>query len=125
MPAEQINIEITKGIPFRMRLTVAPKDNRDEPLDISGYKFISQLRYSPGSNRVAANFKCDILDQVASKGQLMLSLTDLQTASIVTFYRWQNKERMFFYDVMMERPNGTRELIITGRATVFPTVSRG
>lgn len=125
MPAGQYNLYIEQGATFYKKLIF--KDAGQNPIVLTGYTFRGQIRDTSSSATVILSFTFNILDQTANPGQLEMTLTALETASI-TVPNPNNDYRAYrelAYDVeRVTTSSGEVDRILEGLVTVSAEVTR-
>jgi hypothetical protein len=106
------NLTIDQGSTFNgiVKIYIANK----EAYDLTDHTAVSQIRKTPASTSVTAQFTCAINN--ATEGEVLISLTDEQTAVI--------KAGRYVYDLIVENSLGEKYRAIEGTVTVTPSITR-
>lgn len=102
------NIVIDQGTTFSNTFILL--DSNNEPLVVSGYSARAQLRKHYLSN-TSVSFGC-----VLSNGEVVLSLTDIQTSNLVSG-RW-------VYDIELVDGSNTVSRVYEGIVSITPEVTK-
>lgn len=126
MAAGKHDILIEQGASFYEKLTF--KDNASPPvaIDLTGNTFAGKLRKNVGDSEVIATFTCTVLNQTTNRGEVEITLTDLQTAAI-PLRPQSSADRVtedFCYDYERTFTDGHKERVLQGLAKVSPEVTR-
>ena len=114
MAASVYDIVVTKDADFEVEFTF---NDADGPLDIEDYTFQGEIRPTPGDNTSnPVEFTITKIDQ--DEGIVKLSLTDDDTSDLTG--------EKYYYDIVGDDNGGigTRTILISGRVTVLPAVSK-
>jgi hypothetical protein len=125
MSAVQYDLYIEQGASFLRKLTF--KDCDGNLVDLSSYTFRGQIRKYVSSPTIALSFTCTVLSQVTNKGELELSLTAEQTASLVLDQQTSpiRQAQEMCYDLeKVDGSTGFVERILEGLISVSPEVTR-
>ena len=106
------NIFIDQGSDFSTTVTI--NDTSGDPLDLTGYTALAQIRKTYAST-TATDFGITFVNP-RSDGQITISLTDNQTSAL-EFGR-------YVYDLLITDTGGNKTRVVEGIATVNPSVSR-
>jgi len=114
MAVSVYDIVITKNTDFEVTLTF--NDDTGAPMDIDDYEFQGEIRPTPGdatSNPV--EFDITIMN---ATGEIKLELTDGVTGNLTG--------EKYYYDIVGDNDDGDgiRTILISGRVTVLPAVSK-
>jgi hypothetical protein len=115
MAASIYDIVITKDTDFEVTLTF--NDDTGAPMDIEDYEFQGEIRPTPGdATSNPAEFDITIMNE--EEGEIKLSLTDVVTGNLTG--------EKYYYDIVGDDDDGhgTRTILISGRVTVLPAVSK-
>lgn len=104
---------IQMGATFTLNVSLLSTASTSTPYDLTGYSIRSKMRKTYASTAVIATFTGTILS--ATGGQLRLSLTSTQTATLAEGY--------YVYDGEVYTTGGTVYRFIEGRALVTPEVT--
>ena len=105
------NFYIDQGADFSTTLSLT--ESNSDVLNLTGYTGLGQMRKTYGSSTIAATFT---LALTAATGQVTVTLTDVQTAALVS--------GRYVYDILLTDSSGDKTRILEGHATVVPSVSR-
>ena len=115
MAVSVYDIVITKDTDFEVTLTF--NDDTGAPMDIEDYEFQGEIRPTPG-DATSNPAEFDIEKTDAAGGEIQLSLTDGVTGDLTG--------EKYYYDIVGDNDGviGTRTILISGRVTVLPAVSK-
>ena len=115
MATSVYDIMITKDTDFEVTLTF--NDDTGAPIDIDDYTFQGEIRPTPGDD-TANPVEFAIEKTNATGGEIQLSLTDGVTGNLTG--------EKYYYDIVGDDEGGigTRTILISGRVTVLPAVSK-
>ena len=113
MAVSVYDIVITKDTDFEVTLTF--NDDTGAPININSYTFQGEIRPTPG-DATSNPAEFDIEKTDAAGGEIQLSLTDGVTGNLTG--------EKYYYDIVGEKGDGTRTILIGGRVTVLPAVSK-
>ena len=105
------NITIDSGEDFSQDFTLL--ETGGKLVDLTNYTAKGQLRKHADSN-TAITFQIEYVDRV--KGKIALNIPRWTTSLL--------KSGRYVYDVMVTKPNGTKEMVLEGTALVRPGVSK-
>ena len=106
------NIFIDQDADFTTTVTV--NDSAGNALNLSGYTALAMIRKTYQST-TATTFTTTFADPRTS-GQITISLTDTQTATL--------EDGRYVYDMVITDALGVKTRVVEGIATVNPSVSR-
>lgn len=75
---EELNIEIKRGDDLQFELVIP--DYNGDPLDVTGYTYLSQIRPAKESVQVLGDFTVTDID--ASVGEVLLTLSHVETEAM-------------------------------------------
>lgn len=107
------NLVVNSGADFSQSFTLDSADT-NSALNLTGYTVESQMRKWSGSS-TATTFTSTIVVP-ATTGQILLSLTDTQTAAL--------KPGRYVYDVVITDTSGIKSRVIEGMVLVTEGVTR-
>lgn len=107
------NLLIDQGSTFVARVNVYTSEKSN--FDLTDYTAQSQMRKTPTSSSVIAEFVCTI-PSPKTNGQIILSLTDEQTLAITA--------GRYMYDVVISSVAGEKYRAVEGIITVNPLITR-
>lgn len=107
------NLVVNSGADFSQSFTLDSADT-NSALNLTGYTVESQMRKWSGSS-TATTFTSTIVAP-ATTGQILLSLTDTQTAAL--------KPGRYVYDVVITDTSGIKSRVIEGMVLVTEGVTR-
>ena len=105
------NITVDSGEDFSQDFTLY--ETGGKLVDLTNYTAKGQLRKHADSN-TAITFQIEYVDRV--KGKIALNIPRWTTSLL--------KSGRYVYDVMVTKPNGTKEMVLEGTALVRPGVSK-
>ena len=105
------NITVDSGEDFSQDFTLY--ETGGKLVDLTNYSAKGQLRKHADSN-TAITFQIEYVDRV--KGKIALNIPRWTTSLL--------KPGRYVYDVMVTKPNGTKEMVLEGTALVRPGVSK-
>ena len=105
------NITVDSGEDFSQDFTLY--ETGGKLVDLTNYSAKGQLRKHADSN-TAITFQIEYVDRV--KGKIALNIPRWTTSLL--------KSGRYVYDVMVTKPNGTKEMVLEGTALVRPGVSK-
>ena len=105
------NITVDSGEDFSQDFTLY--ESGGKLVDLTNYTAKGQLRKHADSN-TAITFQVEYIDRV--KGKIALNIPRWTTSLL--------KSGRYVYDVMVTKPNGTKEMVLEGTALVRPGVSK-
>ena len=105
------NITVDSGEDFSQDFTLY--ETGGKLVDLTNYTAKGQLRKHADSN-TAITFQVEYIDRV--KGKIALNIPRWTTSLL--------KSGRYVYDVMVTKPNGTKEMVLEGTALVRPGVSK-
>ena len=105
------NITIDSGEDFSQDFTLL--ESGGKLVDLTNYSAKGQLRKHADS-RTAITFQIGFIDR--TKGKIELNIPRWTTSLL--------KSGRYVYDVMVTKPNGTKEMVLEGTALVRPGVSK-
>ena len=105
------NITVDSGEDFSQDFTLY--ESGGKLVDLTNYTAKGQLRKHADSN-TAITFQVEYVDRV--KGKIALNIPRWTTSLL--------KSGRYVYDVMVTKPNGTKEMVLEGTALVRPGVSK-
>ena len=105
------NITVDSGEDFSQDFTLY--ETGGKLVDLTNYTAKGQLRKHADSN-TAITFQVEYVDRV--KGKIALNIPRWTTSLL--------KSGRYVYDVMVTKPNGTKEMVLEGTALVRPGVSK-
>lgn len=125
MAAGKLDLYIEQGANFYKLLTL--QDATGAAIDLTGYTFAGQIRRKADSGAVLLAFTFTILNQTTNRGQLELTLTALQTATLPDQPQ-PTADRIastFAYDIEMTRTSdGFVARLLEGKVTLSPEVTQ-
>ena len=115
MAVSVYDIVITKDTDFEVTLTF--NDDTGAPININSYTFQGEIRPTPG-DATSNPVEFDIEKTNVTGGEIQLSLTDGVTGDLTG--------EKYYYDIVGDDDGviGTRTILISGRVTVLPAVSK-
>lgn len=122
MAAAKLNILVEQGADFERKLTF--RDSLNALIDLTGNTFEGQIRKKANDPIIVASFTCVVLNQVTNKGEMKISLTNVQTSAIaITVQKFaERKLEKYAYD--LERNiGGIKSRILEGIAEISPEVT--
>lgn len=124
MAAGILNLIIEQGSDFIQVLTIT--DSADSLIDLTGYTFAGKIRKKYSDSTVIKSFTFTILDQTSHKGEVRMSLTAAETASIAAdnVEDYKRPFTKFIYDVEMTDTGPTTSRIMEGTIDFSPEVTR-
>ena len=105
------NITVDSGEDFSQDFTLY--ESGGKLVDLTNYSAKGQLRKHADS-RTAITFQIEFVDRV--NGKIALNIPRWTTSLL--------KSGRYVYDVMVTKPNGTKEMVLEGTALVRPGVSK-
>jgi hypothetical protein len=123
MSAAKFDINIDQGADFYLLLTLS--DSTGNLMDLTSFVFVSELKRNISDPSAIVSFTFNILDQVANKGQVEMTMAKALIATIPLDpqnFPDRNPEE-FCYDIYMTDTTPFTERIIQGSAFVSPGVS--
>ena len=115
MATSVYDIMITKDTDFEITLTF--NDDTGAPMDLEDYTFQGEIRPTPGDDTSnPAEFDITIMNE--EEGEIKLELPDSDTSDLTG--------EKYYYDIVGDDDNGdgTRTILVSGRVTVLPVVSK-
>ena len=109
------DIVITKGTDFEVTMTF--NDDAGGPLDLEDYEFKGEIRPTPGDNTSdPVEFTITIINE--EEGEIKLELPEGDTSDLTG--------EKYYYDIVGDDDDGdgTRTILVSGRVTVLPVVSK-
>lgn len=106
--AVKANIVIDQGSDFSTSIYL--QDDNGDPITVSGFSAAAQMRKTYTS-LTATSFSTSLLD-----GELVLTLTNAQTANLVP--------GRYVYDVEITNASSVKSRIVEGMVTVTPEVTK-
>jgi hypothetical protein len=82
MAAGKYDILVEQGATFSLLMTLQTGAVPPVPIPLTGWTFQGEIRATPTSPTIIANFVCTLADQVANPGQVTISLSATVTAGI-------------------------------------------
>lgn len=82
MAAAKYNIVVEQGATYNLLITIKTPGVSPTPIDVSTWLFAGQIRKSPTDSTVLADFTFAIQNQITNTGEVLISLTDADTAAI-------------------------------------------
>ena len=124
MAAASLNLLVEQGTTFQRLVTF--KDPAGAAVDITGWAFTGQIRKRYDSPDVVAAFSFTILDQVASTGQVLMTMAPSVTGAIPVDKSSSVSKRLttYAYDVDVLVPGGEVDRVIEGIVNVSPEVTK-
>jgi hypothetical protein len=111
MSAPKYDIELAQGETFYTALTL---DESEAVMDLTGYAFEGQIRATPESPTVLANFGFD--ESRLASGTVAITLSAAVTESLPV--------RACVYDLFMTSPAGIRTQLLKGSVLVSMRITR-
>jgi len=106
------DIVINQGATFKQRYLY--KDSAGDPIDLTGYTAVAQLRQTHDAEEALIDFDVDLSD--AADGIIQISLHYDDTAELVA-------PNTAYYDILITSPDDERDRFIEGKAVVTPRAS--
>lgn len=124
MAASKVDLTIEQGAVYKATLTI--KDELLALIDLTGYTFSGQIRKKYDDKSALASFTFTILNQVTYKGQVEMTLTDVQTSQIPVDGASGPKKTLTQYAYDVEVNTGSYKYrLMEGIAYISPEVTRG
>lgn len=114
MSAAAVDLSVEQGTTWEQ--DIVWKDSNDDPVDVSGYTGLMQVRETQESDVVVV---APTIVFGTTDGAITLSLTDTQTAGLDA-----NGDRAWVYDLFVTSPSGTVTKLMAGQFNVVAAVSR-
>lgn len=124
MGAANLDLQIEQGATFQRTLTI--KDANSVPIALTAWTFRGQIRPSIAAASPTVAFTFTLADQLVSPGQVVVSLTAVQTAAIPATQPSTptRPETVYIYDIEGVDGDGVVYRILQGNAYVSPEVTR-
>ena len=124
MAAAKLDLTLEQGATFRRKLTF--KDANGTPIDLTGYQFRSQIKNRYDSAVAVAAFSFQTSDQTISPGEVIMSLSAVQTAAIPVEPSTGLTKRTtrYPYDLEIQNSSGEVARLFDGHVSVIPEVTR-
>ena len=119
MAAAKYNITIEQGATFSLKLTIKSPGVTPTPIDITSWAFAGQVRSSALSSTILATFTFTILNQITNTGEVLVTLSETETAAIPATCSTSN----FAYDIEAT-VSGAVKRLLQGTAIFSAEVTR-
>lgn len=118
--AALLNINLFQGETFTRKFTY--KDSGNTPFDLTGWTGVGQLRKSPGDSK-AYNFNITF-NNPRTDGVFYVTMPYSNTFEIAIESKDPTVPDQMVYDVFLTHADGSREKILYGTASVYPSATR-
>lgn len=109
---QEVDIYLNQGASFSKVINLKDSTTGANS-NIVGYSANSSLKRSFYSQNISANMTCVVTN--ATNGEITISMTYANTSNL--------KPGVYLYDVLVNKPDSTKERILQGKAFILPGVT--
>lgn len=110
---------INQGDDFVFQITI--KDDKDKPVDLTGYSFVCKVREDAEGETVLAEAVCSVIEP--ENGLVDINFSNEVTSQIDTDGSYYEELAKYYYDIVQTDTQGRKERILQGPFLVSPGIS--